>query len=84
MTRDQLNVGLATIITSLAETGGEAPAGHIYAALMAHYTLDDYNDIMSVLKRAGLVTEERHLVTITSAGRELAAKIEAARKDKSV
>lgn len=35
----------------------EIPSGHLYARLMEVLTLDEYNQIIGLLKRAGLVTE---------------------------
>lgn len=41
------------------------PSGHLYARLMGSLTLDDYQSIIGVLKRTGLVSESGHLLTWT-------------------
>ena len=77
MTKHEANVGLAAIITTVAEVG-EAPEGIMYAALMGAYNLDDFTALLSICKRAGLLADAgMHLVKITDAGRDVARKIEA-------
>lgn len=39
------------------------PSGHLYAQVMAHLTLDQYNAIIQTLKNAKLIREEAHLLT---------------------
>lgn len=41
------------------------PSGHLYARLMGSMTLDDYQAVIGVLKRTGLVSESAHLLTWT-------------------
>lgn len=41
---------------------GEIPSGHLYAALMGHMTLDQYNTIISVLKKAGKIEEKFNML----------------------
>lgn len=77
MTKHQINVALAALLTTLADTG-EAPEGTLYAAMMSKYSLDQFNSLVGMLKQAGLVTSAYHLCSITPKGRELAAKIMAA------
>lgn len=78
MTRNEMNIGLAAILTTLAETS-EARIGILYAALMAGgRTLDDFLQLQMVLVSGGLVTVDGTLMTITAAGREMADKINAA------
>jgi hypothetical protein len=40
----------------------EVPSGHLYAQLMGHMTLDQYGQVIAILKRAGLVEEKSHLL----------------------
>ena len=54
------------IIKAVADTIkelGSVPSGHLYAQLMGHLTLDQYNQIIGVLKNTGLVSESNHLLT---------------------
>lgn len=39
------------------------PSGHLYAVLMGVMDINLYQSIISILKRAGLVTEQSHLLT---------------------
>jgi len=49
---------------AIKESGPEGiPSGHLYAALMGHISLDDYNTIIGMLKKAGRVKESFHLLT---------------------
>lgn len=41
---------------------GEIPSGHLYAALMGVMTLDQYNTIISVLKKAGKIEEKFNML----------------------
>jgi len=41
---------------------GEVPSGHLYAQLMGHMSLDTYNQIISLLKKSGKVTESGNLL----------------------
>ena len=79
MTRKEANVFLAAILEIAAETPGGAPSGPMYAAMMGKLSLDDYQGLVQIAKECDLVTEEHHVVSITSKGREMVAKIKAAR-----
>lgn len=79
MKRDKVNALLAAILCTLAEVrDGEAPAGHLYAALMGECDLQTFQALTGILQRGGL-TEDRGgcVIGITQKGRELAADIEA-------
>ena len=39
---------------------GSVPSGHLYAQLMGKMNLDQYNQVIGILKRAGLVSESFH------------------------
>lgn len=53
-------VGLAHII----QAHGTIPSGHLYARIMEHISLDAYQRLLGVLKKAGLVKESSsHLLT---------------------
>lgn len=40
----------------------QVPSGHLYASMMGHLSLDDYNIVIGVLKDAGLVVEKNYLL----------------------
>lgn len=42
---------------------GEVPSGHLYAQLMPVLGLHEYERIIDILKRAGLVRESNNLLT---------------------
>lgn len=44
---------------------GEVPSGHLYARVMGHLSLEQYNSFIAVLKQQGLVSEKGHLLTWT-------------------
>jgi hypothetical protein len=51
-----------------------APGGHIYAALMAHgVSLNQYQQIMAGLVRAGLLRQSGECYHVTEQGRKFAA-----------
>jgi hypothetical protein len=79
ISRKEASVFLAVILTTVAKSGNcEVPSGHLYAALMGRLSLDDYQGLIDIASNVGLVTVQSHVVTITSKGREIAEKINAA------
>ena len=40
----------------------EVPSGHLYASLMSQMDLERYNNIIALLKKAGVVSESNHLL----------------------
>lgn len=63
---DRARVASLSIVQAVAEAIrelGSVPSGHLYAQLMGKLTLDQYTQIIDVLKGAGLVTESGHLLT---------------------
>ena len=64
-----------SILETLAEskTGG-MPAGHMFAALMGFCGHMEFNSILSVLERGGLVQVSNHYVTPTDKARALFVK----------
>lgn len=69
MTNEQIKAirAVAAIILEAIEAAGErgVPSGHLYAMLMGKMSLDQYNQIISGLKRAGFVSEEYFLLKAT-------------------
>lgn len=41
------------------------PSGHLYAQVMDHMPLEAYEGCIRLLERAGLIRNERHLLTAT-------------------
>lgn len=66
-TKEQVRAALDLAVTA-AEAVRQAgpmglPSGHLYAALMGKVTLDGYQSMIGMLKRAGLIKESAHLLT---------------------
>ncbi len=47
------------IYETITETGG-GPSGHLYAGMMSLISLDEYNHIISCLKKANLIEENNY------------------------
>ncbi len=72
MTRNQTTIAIASILTTLAELG-KAPAGIVYAGLMANgISHGDYMELQTMLVSSNLVTLKSNVMRLTSTGRELA------------
>jgi len=50
-------VGMIKAVADAIKELGRVPSGSLYATLMNHLTIDQYNQIVSVLKNAGLVKD---------------------------
>jgi predicted transcriptional regulator len=70
MTRERIYTLIAAITTTLLETGGTSPASMIYLALGMN--IQDYNDIVSIMRGSGLVTTTSDTVSLTSRGEQFA------------
>jgi hypothetical protein len=59
MTKEQLGAGLETVrlIAGAIRELGRVPSGHLYARVMGSLSLDQYNKVIGILKKAGLVEE---------------------------
>lgn len=44
-----------------------APSGHLYAAVMGHLSLSEYQECVDCLKAIGAVTERGHVLTVAKA-----------------
>ncbi len=76
LSRDQINGYLAIIIETLYEAGDAGfPSGHLYAAMMGHVSLDEYQGLLAVAKQIEIVKESSHLLTLTDKGRAMLAKL---------
>jgi hypothetical protein len=78
MTRNEINVALASVLTTVAETGGPAPLTFLYLPLQASMGigLDDFYELMGIIAKAGLGVTTSETLTLTQAGKELAGVIE--------
>jgi hypothetical protein len=57
-------LGIVTAVAEAIRELGEVPSGHLYANLMNKLTLDQYEQVIGVLKSTGLITESNaHLLT---------------------
>lgn len=64
-TKEQVKSVLA-VVQALAEAIrelGSVPSGHLYAMVMSHMSLDDYNHSIAVLRSSGVVRESNHVLT---------------------
>jgi hypothetical protein len=63
MSREEVLVKIAGAVAEAIKELGQVPSGHLYAALMGQMSLDDYNAVLSMLRRQKLVRVNNHLVT---------------------
>jgi predicted methyltransferase len=78
MTREETNAYLCVILETVSESKSGVPSGHMYAAFMTKgITLDEYQSILGIAQRGGLVEVKSHLVTLTPKGQEMVEKIHA-------
>lgn len=75
MTKTEINIHLAAILTTVAEVGGMSPRTPIYMAMGMN--IDAYTLVESLLCRAGLAVATTETLTLTDSGKAMAAKIEA-------
>ncbi len=64
-TREEIKAALSAVMAlgEAIKDLGSVPSGHLYAHVMGHMSLDNYNAAIGLLKRAGAVKEENHLLT---------------------
>jgi hypothetical protein len=57
-------LGILTAVADAIRELGEVPSGHLYASLMSKLTLEQYEQVIGVLKSTGLIAESNaHLLT---------------------
>ena len=63
--REQVKAALSAVMAlgEAIKDLGSVPSGHLYAQVMGHMSLDNYNAAIGLLKKAGAVKEENHLLT---------------------
>jgi len=67
MTTDQAQklIQFMGAIASLIKEVKSIPSGHLYAQLMGKMSLDQYQDMIATLQKAGLVSLKNDLLTYT-------------------
>ena len=56
-------LGILKAVADAIRELGEVPSGHLYAHLMSKLSLEQYEQVIGILKQAGLITESNHLLT---------------------
>jgi hypothetical protein len=51
------------LIADAVKEAGSIPSGHLYAAVMSAFTLDEYQKIVGLLKKTDLVSEAANVLT---------------------
>ena len=65
-TKEQVKGAMAFVmaVADAIKELGTVPNGHLYANLMGHMSLENYQKVIDLLKRSGVVTESAsHLLT---------------------
>jgi hypothetical protein len=64
VSRERLAAGVQAIaaVAEAIRGLGEVPSGTLYAHVCGTLSLDAYRRVIGILKRAGLVSEENHLL----------------------
>ena len=58
-----VTVRIVRAVAEVIRELGEVPSGHLYARLMGVLSLDQYQQVVSVLVRAGLVRSQHDCLT---------------------
>lgn len=69
-TEKQITAGLARVraIADCIRDIGAVPSGHLYAQICARLTIGEYDKIIGILKKAGMITESSsHMLTWVAA-----------------
>lgn len=67
MNKQQIIIAMAQAIAEAIRSLGSVPSGHLYAQLMGKLELEEFNAIISVLVKSGLITNNNNkLVWIKS------------------
>jgi hypothetical protein len=56
-------IGILTAVADTIRELKEVPSGHLYARVMGHLSLAQYEQVIGVLKGAGLIRVENHLIS---------------------
>lgn len=76
MDRRDANIMLSAILETIHAAGQEgAPLGPMYAALMSRVNLDEFQRLIQLLTKGGLITSMGHVARLTDRGQETVRKI---------
>ena len=64
MTQQQISAAIQSVaaIAEAIRQLGSVPSGVLYAQVCGHMTIDQYNQIIALVKRAGLIAESNHVL----------------------
>ena len=80
MDRNKAIQGVAALVSTARDVGGELITGHAYAALMDQYSHGDFMSLVGFIVSAGLATQSGDVLVLTPKGVDAATKIDAAYK----
>lgn len=63
MNQTQTALGIIQAVAEAIRELGSVPSGELYAQLMGNLTLEQYNQIIAVLVRSGVVKLSGHVLT---------------------
>lgn len=63
MTQTQAALGIIQAVAEAIRSLGSVPSGELYAQLMGKLTLEQYNQIIDILIRSGVVKQSSHVLT---------------------
>ena len=55
-------VQIVAVVAEAIRELGEVPSGHLYARLMGHLSLEEYQAIVGALKQTKLIEEKHHVL----------------------
>jgi hypothetical protein len=61
-TQKEIEAGIKTVlaVAEAIKSLGSVPSGHLYARVMGFLSLSQYNQIIGILKKQGLIEESYH------------------------
>jgi hypothetical protein len=63
-TRIEARLNATMAVAEAIKSLGQVPSGHLYTRVMEHMSLGVYQSIIELLKKVGMVTEDRsHMLT---------------------
>ena len=72
----EYGIKLIMAVTEAIREAKRIPSGHLYAMLMGKMNIDTYNQLVTIIKRTGLVKEEYHeLIWVGPTNSKLTATI---------
>lgn len=62
-TQERAAIDILATIAATIRSLGSVPSGHLYARVMCHMTIDQYNQIIATLVKAKMISNAGHLLT---------------------